>query len=148
MKLNLSYQVAAPRERVWSVLTDPGALAAAIPGCERLEEVGNGRYALTVRVGVLGIRGTYTGEVEIREPQRPEGYRLVGRATGPGGTVHGEMRVRLAEVGPGRTGLEVSGEVEFDGALARFGEAMLANAARVLAGQFFGRLREVAEAGG
>ena len=40
MKLSGSYEFNATQEKVWETLTDPTSLAACIPGCEKLEEVG------------------------------------------------------------------------------------------------------------
>lgn len=145
--MEMTFEVGAPRERVWSALLDPDRLAAAIPGCERLEEVESGRYRITVRVGVPGIRGSYTGEVRVLEPVAPESYRLLGESSGPGGTVRGDVRVRLVEVDSQRTRLQVAGEMGFEGPMARLGEGMLLGAGRLLLGQFFGRLRAAAEAG-
>lgn len=145
MKLQMGFEVGAARERVWAALLDPDRLAAAIPGCETLRELEPGRYEVTVRVGVPGVRGTYTGEVRVLEPAAPEGYRLVGEATGPGGRVRGDVRVTLVDLDSGRTRLQVTGELSFEGPMARLGEGMLLNAGRLLLGQFFGRLGAAAE---
>jgi carbon monoxide dehydrogenase subunit G len=145
VKLELTFEVAAPRERVWSALLDPDRLAAAIPGCEGLSEVEPGCYRVSVRVGVPGIRGTYAGEVRVLEAVAPEAYRLVGDAAGPGGKVRGDVRVSLEELDAGRTRLQVAGHLSFEGPMARLGEGMLLGAGRLLLGQFFGRLRAAAE---
>ena len=73
----------ADPERVWSVITDPAVLARTIPGCESLEQVGRRRVQDERAVGVGAIRGTYAGEVQLSDQQRPSSY--VMHASGAGG---------------------------------------------------------------
>ena len=40
MKIEGQYTFQAPREQVWKLLQDPGALSRALPGVERFEQVG------------------------------------------------------------------------------------------------------------
>ena len=62
MKVEGTYQVPAPRERVWETLMDPAFLKQAIPGCEELVEEGDRRYRLTIKAGVGAIKGSFTGQ--------------------------------------------------------------------------------------
>ena len=39
MKMNGTYTLDAPVEKVWAFLMDPQAIAKVIPGCETLQEV-------------------------------------------------------------------------------------------------------------
>ena len=43
MKISGTATLHAPRADVWEALNDPAVLVATIPGCERLEAVGDGR---------------------------------------------------------------------------------------------------------
>ncbi|HET9556784.1 MAG TPA: SRPBCC domain-containing protein, partial [Actinomycetota bacterium] len=42
----------APVEAVYDALRDPRVLVRTIPGCERLEQVGEDAYQMTVTAGV------------------------------------------------------------------------------------------------
>ncbi|HEY4724874.1 MAG TPA: SRPBCC domain-containing protein, partial [Actinomycetota bacterium] len=55
----------APVEAVYQALKDPRVLVRTIPGCERLEQVGDDAYAMTVTAGVASVRGTYAGDVRL-----------------------------------------------------------------------------------
>jgi len=44
MKLEGSYEVKAPRQKVWEAFLDPAVLQKAIPGCEKLELMGSDEY--------------------------------------------------------------------------------------------------------
>jgi uncharacterized protein len=67
MNVSGSAVLSAPRERVWEALNDPAILVRTIPGCSRLEEVDQDAYRMTVSAGVASIKGTYQGEVRLRE---------------------------------------------------------------------------------
>ena len=71
MKVEGSYHFPAPPEHVWAVLHDPAALAAAIPGCERLEPLGAGRYTATLSIGVAAFKGRYQGVVSVANGSKP-----------------------------------------------------------------------------
>ena len=66
----------APRERVWEALNDPAVLVRTIPGCHRLEAVGDDAYRMTVFAGVASIKGTYEGEVRLTEQVHPDSFLL------------------------------------------------------------------------
>src|SRR4030095_9115526 len=73
----------APVEAVYAALRDPQVLVRTIPGCERLEQVGEDAYAMTVTAGVASVRGTYAGDVRLTDQRAPHGFVL--RASGSGG---------------------------------------------------------------
>ena len=66
MKLEGSHDVPAPRQKVWDAFLDPEQLRQAIPGCEKLEALGNDEYKATMKVGVGGVKGTFEGKVRGR----------------------------------------------------------------------------------
>ena len=89
MKINGTATLNAPRDRVWAALNDPAVLVRTIPGCERLEALGDDRYRMTVTAGVASIKGTYLGEVApdrpgaaaARSPCRPRAPAHPGRSS-------------------------------------------------------------------
>ena len=50
MKISGSYVFNAPPEKVWTVLTDPESLRGCIPGCEKLQSVGQDQYEAAISV--------------------------------------------------------------------------------------------------
>src|SRR5207247_1712489 len=84
MKLEGSYDVPAPRQKVWDAFLDPKQLRKAIPGCEKLEALGNDEYKATLKIGVAAVKGTFEGKVRLSDKKQPESYRLA--AEGSGGT--------------------------------------------------------------
>src|SRR2546427_12439236 len=82
MKLEGSYDVKAPRQKVWGAFLDPETLRKAIPGCEKLELIGNDEYKATLKIGVAAVKGTFEGKVRLLEKKPPESYRLAAEGSG------------------------------------------------------------------
>src|SRR5881628_3743756 len=93
MKLEGSYDVPAPRAKVWDVFLNPKQLRKAIPGCEKLEALGDDEYKATLKIGVAAVKGTFEGKVRLLDKKQPDSYRLV--AEGSGGPGHETVRVGL-----------------------------------------------------
>jgi len=137
VKIEVASEVLAhPRERVWALLQDPGALARLLPGVEKLEVVGPDRFALAVKLGVGAVRGTYTGHVELTDQRPPESYRLVGEAKGGPGFAKGSAQMTLVEEGAG-TRLVARGDVQVGGPVASVGQRMMEGVAKSMAREFF-----------
>lgn len=139
MKVEGSYHFSAPPDQVWAVLHDPAALAAAIPGCERLEPLGAGRYAATLSIGVAAFKGTYQGIVSVANEQPPRSYDLRIEGSGGPGFVNGVGHVTLEPGGePGNgTQVRVDGDAQVGGPVLAVASRLVAPTARRLMNQFF-----------
>lgn len=126
----------APRERVWEALNDPAVLVRTIPGCHRLEAVGEDAYRMTVFAGVASIKGTYEGEVRLTEQVHPDSFLLRAAGAGTPGTVNADVRVTLAAAGD-VTHLAYEADAVVGGMIGGVGQRMLSGVARRTAGEFF-----------
>ncbi|GAB3901403.1 hypothetical protein GCM10027612_64730 [Microbispora bryophytorum subsp. camponoti] len=133
MKVSGSALVAAERKRVWDALQDPAVLVRTIPGCERLETIGENVYAMTVTAGVASIKGVYQGEVALREQEEPDRFTLGARGQGAPGTVEATVAVRLGDAGGG-TRIDYDAEAVVGGMIGGVGQRMLASVAKKTAG--------------
>jgi carbon monoxide dehydrogenase subunit G len=147
MKIEATYSVKAPQEKVWALLQDRQALAKCIPGCDALEPVGPSSYVATIRVGIAAVKGTYRAAVQLIDPRPMNEYHL--RVEGQSGAnyVKGEALIRLSANG-GQTRVIVSGQAELGGSLASVGQRLAPGVAKLLMSQFFNHLKKLAEAGG
>ena len=147
MELTGEHTFNAPRERVWNLLLDPAVLQASLPGCERLEQVGEDEYAATMKIGVAMIKGTFNGKVKITDKQEPERYTMAVEGSGPQGQVSGVGTLELIEQ-DGTTVVRYKGDANVRGTLARVGARVVQPAAKMIVGQFFDRLdKEAAKSG-
>ena len=71
MKVQGTYTLEAPLEKVWTFLMDPQAIARVIPGCETLQEVEPDKYRATMKIGIAAIKGTYNGSVQLFDQTPP-----------------------------------------------------------------------------
>ena len=143
MKLTGSYEINAPRETVWGTITEPASLQGCIPGCQKLEDVGDGNYEATISASLGPVRGNFSAKVSIRDWNPHQSYTLVVSATGTPGFVNGEAFITLAEDG-GVTTVLVEGDGQAGGLLARVGQRMMESVARNMMDRFFGCLAEAA----
>ncbi len=137
MKVEGRYAMSGPREQVYAVLCDPEALRRGLPGCERFEAVGDGRYETALKAGIAGIKGSFTGTVTLSNEQPPRSYTLAMEGTFSGGFVKGSGDIALDEESADRTTVRYTGDVQISGPLASVGQRLLAPGVRMVVGQFF-----------
>ena len=135
MKLAGSYTFAAPRETVWELLNDPSTLCRIIPGCQRLEQLGEDSYAADIKLGIAGVRGDYSGTVKISDQQPPERYHLEGEGKGKPGFAKGVGEVELIGEADGTTTMRYSGTAHVGGAVAGIGQRLIEGAAKSIINQ-------------
>jgi hypothetical protein len=136
MKLNGTQTFPAPRQKVWEFLTDPQRLAKCMPGCEKLETVGESEFSGVINVGVAAVKGVYNGKVKLDEIQSPTHYKMLLDGKGKQGFIKGTGTIDLEEQG-GQTFLTYSGDVQVGGPLASVGQRMIDGVAKLMIGQFF-----------
>ena len=145
MKLSGSYEIDAAPEQVWNALTNPESLKGCIPGCQRLKAVGKDDYEAALSIALGPIRGNFDAKVSMREQMPHESYRLVVESRGSAGFVNGEAVVNLTPNGAGTT-VQVDGDAQAGGLLARVGQRMMESVSRSMMDRFFTCLSESAAA--
>ena len=136
MEISGSYKFAAPPERVWDLLMDPAVIASCIPGCEELVPDGEDRYRAKLAVAMAAITGTYEGTVTISEKVPHASYRLTVAGQGRPGFVSGGATIALRPDEAGAV-VDVSGDVQAGGAIARVGQRLIASVAKMMQERFF-----------
>ena len=139
MKIEGTQKLHAPRDRVYSALTDPEILQRCIPGCESLEKTGENTYAATLKAGVGAIKGAFKGEVRLEDMKPPEHYRIVVEGKGGVGFAKGSADFDL-EDSDSATLIKYAGELQIGGTIAGVGQRMIEAAAKMMAARFFAAL--------
>lgn len=137
MKVDGNVTMNGAQAAVYEKLSNPEVLRQCLPGCEKFDEVGPGRYETIMKAGVAGIRGTFTGTVTLSDANPPESYTLTVEGTFSGGFVKGVGKMTLAPEGDDKTKLTYSGDGQVGGPLASVGQRLMMPAARMLINQFF-----------
>jgi uncharacterized protein len=142
MKLKISHLVPSDRDRVFAALINPDVLRRAIPGCESLKPVAADTpdtYEATLKVGLAGLKGTYTGKAAVREQRPPDALTLSFEGKGGPGFVRGSAEIALtAEAGATRVAADA--DVQVGGIIASVGSRLVEAAAKKMADDFFRRL--------
>jgi len=121
---------------VWGFLTDANRIAQCLPGCEKLEQTGEGTYDLQMRFGIGAISGSFGGSIRLHDLQPTSEYQMTVNGSGAPGFVNGEGTIQLTPDDTG-TRLRYSGDVSAGGAIASLGQRMIGGAARMAIDQFF-----------
>jgi uncharacterized protein len=123
MKLEHSFQVAAPLDRVWEALIDVERVAPCLPGAEITEAGEDGTYRGMFSVRLGPTTAAYRGELEMEEVDA-ESHRAVMRASGQDKRGQGSAKATIVstmrEEG-GATTVDVETDFTITGRLARFG---------------------------
>jgi carbon monoxide dehydrogenase subunit G len=133
----------APLETVYAALRDPRVLVRTIPGCERLEQVGEDAYQMTVTAGVASVRGTYAGDVRLTDQRAPHGFVLRASGSGAPGTVSADVTVELSPGDDGTTKLTYDADAVVGGMIGGVGQRLLTGVAKRTAGDFFTAVDQV-----
>jgi carbon monoxide dehydrogenase subunit G len=146
MKIEGAHDVPAPRATVWDAFLDPEQLRQAIPGCEKLEAIGNDEFKATMKIGVAAVKGTFEGKVKITDKAPPNSYRMMVEGSGGPGFVRGETLISLSDIENG-TRVSYNADVQVGGLIAGVGQRMLGGVSKMLADQFFSRMSQLLQAG-
>jgi carbon monoxide dehydrogenase subunit G len=127
---------AIPPLAVWEFLTDANRIAQCLPGCEKLEQTGEGAYDLQMRFGIGSISGVFGGSILLHDLQPTTEYKMTVNGSGSPGFVKGEGAIQITT---GDTGalVKYSGDVSAGGPIASLGQRMVGGAARMVIDQFF-----------
>ena len=140
MDLSASYTFAAPPATVWSLLNDMEVVASCLPGCDRLEPIGDDKYRAELTLAVAAVSGRYSGTVTILDKRPPNSYRLVVDGTGKSGFVKGEATVELV-ADQDATIVNVAGQGQVGGLIARVGQRLLSTVSKMMMDRFFNCLQ-------
>jgi len=152
MKLEQSFEVAAPVERVWQALIDVEHVAPCLPGATVTGRNEDGSYsgAFTVKIGPT--TASYTGKLQM-EAVDEESHTATMSAQGSDkrgqGGATATIVSKLEAVGDEGTRVEVDTDYHITGRLARFGRGgMIEDISERLLKEFAQRLAQSLEGTG
>jgi carbon monoxide dehydrogenase subunit G len=145
MKIEGSHEIPAARPKVWDALLDPELLRQAMPGCEKLEAVGDGEYKATMKIGIAAVKGTFEGRVKLSDLNPPDSYHMTVEGSGAPGFIRGQTDIRLSDTDAG-TKVTYVADVQVGGLIAGVGQRMLGGVSKMMADQFFNRMSQLLQA--
>jgi len=141
MKLTGSYKIPTDKQTVWNALNNPEILQKCIPGCEDFKKNSDTSFTATATNKIGPFNASFTGEVELKDLNPPNSYKLVGSGNSPVGFASGEATVSLSEEN-GETTLSYEVEANVGGKIAQVGGRLIDMTAKKMADIFFGNFSE------
>ena len=124
MKLEQSFEVAAPLDRVWAALIDVEKVAPCLPGAEITGRNDDGSYNGSFRVKIGPTAAAYVGKLEMEnvdESSHTATLQAAGTDRRGQGNAKATIVSSVKEGAAGTTVVEVSTDYSITGRLARFG---------------------------
>lgn len=144
MKIEGSFDIALPRAAVYGHLTDPGLMAACIPGCDQIDRISSTDYRARVTIGMGGIKASFNLVVEVTSEQPPE--RVLSQTRGEEGSrasmLAADNEVALEEIDAANTRVRYVSDVSVTGRLGKFALGVMKKKVESLGREFAERLRE------
>ena len=134
MKLDGEYVFQAPNDLVWASLLDPEVLAAVLPGCDRLELVGEDEYEGVLNIRIGPVQGKFDGTVKLEDIRVGEAFTMKVDGRGTPGFIKATAYVSLDPEGDG-TRLSYEADAQVGGRIASVGQRLVESSARAIAKQ-------------
>jgi carbon monoxide dehydrogenase subunit G len=152
MKLEQSFDVAAPIDRVWAALIDVEHVASKLPGAEITGRNHDGSYDGTFTIKIGPTTASYRGRLEMEsvdEATRTAAMHAQGADRRGQGGASASIVSRLSDTGQGTTRVDVDTDYHITGRLARFGRGgMIEDISERLLREFASRLQASLESNG
>jgi uncharacterized protein len=138
-RIEKTFQVNQPIDKVWALLSDPPKVASCVPGAQITEKVDDKTYKGSISVKVGPSVTDYKGEVQILslDPQNHEieiqgkGQDVRGR-----GSASMTMTGKLATLADGATQVTSTSEVNVVGILAQMGSRVITEVSNIMFDKF------------
>ena len=145
MKLEQSFEVSAPIEKVWKALVDVEHVAPCLPGAAVTGRNDDGSYNGTFSIKIGPTTAAYAGKLEMKEIDE-EAHEATMHAQGNDkrgqGGANATIVSKVVEEKPGETRVDVATDYHITGRLARFGRGgMIEDISERLLREFAQRLQ-------
>lgn len=135
MLIESEFTFDAPREAVYDGLHDPEILASALPGTDRLDLTGDGRYEGQMEASVGPVTAArFTVVVELKNEVPPESFDMHVDGKGKAGFVNGIANVVL-EDRDGSTVMKYRADLQVGGRVASVGQRLLDSVGKAMSKQ-------------
>lgn len=122
MQIARTFAVAAPIERVWQFINTPEQVGPCMPGCQKVEITGPGKYNAVITVKVGPIKTTFNFNIETIEERPPEYavFSIRGDEGGSASRVTAENTLTLRSLGKNSTEVAYTSKVSIVGRMGKF----------------------------
>lgn len=130
------HPIVGSSEDVWNHLMDPAVLERITPGLSTLDQVGNDKYKAISNIKIGPVKGSFEGELEIKDKVKNTGAILHIDQRSKIGNVSAEIKMHLITLDD-TTEIEYKGEAKLSGKIAMMGQRIIGGVISSLSKQFF-----------
>lgn len=143
MKIEEKSIVKAPTQNIWDFLLDPHKLASCVPGCEKVEILGDNSYLVTEALKVGPISAKFNLKVGITEMTPPNHLSAIveGPDSKTGSRLNAKIVINLEPISNGQTQVNYMLDVSLGGILGKLGMGVIKRKADSLAERFAQEIR-------
>lgn len=139
--------IAADREKVWSFLTDPEAVAQCAPGVESMEiEVPDESFKAIASIGLGNLKVRFNADVEWTDMDAPNKAGIKAHGTAPGSATDVVATMTLSDGEDGSTTMDWSADISVLGTIASLASRMMGSVTEKLTQEFFACMKAQIEA--
>jgi uncharacterized protein len=139
IRIEKTFRVQQPVERVWCVLSDPRNVASCVPGAHITEQVDEKTFKGSISVKVGPTVTDYNGEVQIaRLDAQNHEIEIVGKGQDVRGRGSASMKMtgKLNALDEGHTEVTSISELNVVGILAQMGSRVISEVSNIMFGEF------------
>lgn len=138
------FTVKAPIQKLWETLFDVQALAACLPGAEKIEQIDEKTYDVTMKQRVGIVKVTMKGRQVLTQVQAPNHLEMEGEAEDLTklGRMKDKITMDLKELGGGDVEISYKMDVNMVGKLAMFGDRIMRSKANEVEREFVKNLQQ------
>lgn len=139
LKIEKTFEVQEPIEKVWAFLSDPRMVATCVPGAKITEQVDEKTYQGVVKVKVGPSVTDYKGEVQIeRLDAENHEIEILGKGQDVRGRGSASMKMtgKLRALDNGGTEVTSVSEITVVGILAQMGSRVISEVSNIMFGEF------------
>lgn len=127
MEIEKTMVIAAPIDRVWTVLLDPKIMAGCVPGVQSVDVLSDTEYLSTIKVKISFISANFKIKTTILETKPPHYLRCegTGEDSAVASTVKQTSEMFLTSLPDGATELRVKATADVFGRLGSFGLSVM-----------------------
>jgi len=147
MLVKETFRVKAPIQKIWQFLLDPEEIGSCIPGCEKIEPLGENAYESTIKLNLPILSITVKCKTTVTEMTAPNHLKSAteGEYDIGSGTFHQETVIDLREISDNEVEVSYAAGTNLGGGLAGFAEKIVSSMAKGLGEEFVENIKEKLE---
>jgi len=141
-----TFDVKAPRDKVWDFVIDPNKIGKCLPDLKSLQVEADNKFTAVARVGIGFMKGDFKFQLAIVEQNPPSHARLKGTGNGVGSSVNMDTSIDLSDIDASAgTKLTYKAEVQIGGTLASVGQRVIGGTIEKTIGEVFACVKKQVE---